>query len=436
MRWLHAAALAAMVLSLPRLVVAEEKVLTLEGTLALARERAPSLLAARARIDEARGRLVGASVLLRDNPELEGGAGRRTLDAEEFVEADLGLSQTFELGGRRRSRIASASAGVDRETAASQDTARRLIRDVSVAFYQALYAEHRVRLAVEAESMAAEVLRIAQVRLEAGDAPELDVNLARVALARSRADLRSAESMPEAVLGELRVLLGLGADEPIRVEGELRDRRRFESARARSDTSENPLGLGRTLHPRWGPSLGELETLMATGSLRADLRTLEAEAREAEAEQRLGKGFRWPDLGLGVRYEREEDADIALGTLKFTLPVFERGQGLRAESSARARRLRLEIDAGKGIVAAEIRTAFEVHRRRVAAVEEVEGEVAVLLDQNESMALRAYEEGQIGFGEFLLVRRETLDTRADHLTRLLEAAIAGVELEAAAGVLD
>src|SRR2546426_12647790 len=70
-RLLRAAVIAATLLCWPCLGVSQDAVLTLDQALARARERAPSILSAKARIDEARGRLAGASVLLRDNPLIE-----------------------------------------------------------------------------------------------------------------------------------------------------------------------------------------------------------------------------------------------------------------------------------------------------------------------------------------------------------------------------
>ena len=63
-------AVAAALLS-PRPTGAAEVTLTLQGALDLARERGPSVLAARGRIEEARGRRAGAAILLRDNPEVD-----------------------------------------------------------------------------------------------------------------------------------------------------------------------------------------------------------------------------------------------------------------------------------------------------------------------------------------------------------------------------
>jgi outer membrane protein TolC len=58
-------------------IQAQTTSLTLEQALNRARTRAPALRAARARIEEARGRLQGASILLQANPVIEGTVGPR-----------------------------------------------------------------------------------------------------------------------------------------------------------------------------------------------------------------------------------------------------------------------------------------------------------------------------------------------------------------------
>jgi cobalt-zinc-cadmium efflux system outer membrane protein len=195
--------------------------------------------------------------------------------------------------------------------------------------------------------------------------------------------------------------------EPLAVRGDLRDRRRYT-----------------------------LQDLLVRAPERPDLRALEAGIQEAQAEVRLGEGLRWPDVTLGFRYLRETPADVAtLGTLTFTLPVFTRGQELRATGAARARRLRQELETGRRVVDSEVQSAFAVYRHRVEAVEELERRALPVLDDNEALARRSYEAGRMSLAEFLLLRRETLETRVAYLDRLLEAALAGIELEARAGVL-
>jgi cobalt-zinc-cadmium efflux system outer membrane protein len=83
-----------------------------------------------------------------------------------------------------------------------------------------------------------------------------------------------------------------------------------------------------------------------------------------------------------------------------------------------------------------VRAAFDVYNLQAAAVEELERDALPSLEENETLARRSFEEGEIGLAELLLIRREGFDLRAIYTERLLEAAIAGIELESRAGVLQ
>jgi len=409
MRLLARAALAAAFLVFaPRPAGCDELTLTLEQALALARERGPRVVSAGARIEEARARLAGASILLRENPVLEGGAGQRSADdGDDTVDASIGVHQTFELGLPRRARMAGAEAGIERASAARDDSLRRLLREVALAFHGALHAEQSLRLAGSAEDLAAEVARIAERRHLAQDVPILDVNVSRAALSRARSERRVADAALATSVGELRVLLGMDAAERVRIQGDLRSARRFA-----------------------------LADLLAKARDRADLRALAAQLAEAEADVRVARREAWPDLGLGGRYERDDRDDVVLAEASLELPIFDRANGARSEASARARRLRLDLAAARRAVSARVEAAFVAHERRAQAVEELETSALPLLDENESLARRSYEAGELALGELLVIRRETLDTRREYLDRLLEAAVAAVEVESAAGAIE
>ncbi|HWR35414.1 MAG TPA: TolC family protein [Clostridia bacterium] len=384
----------------------QSEVITLEQALARARNRGPQIILSQYRIDEARGRLAGASVFLQENPTVETAIGPRISPSGDTTDYDVSLSQSFELGGRRSARMAGARAGLERETAASRDVLRRLLRDVSVAFARGLAAKQRLKLAEQSSKIAGELFQSMERRYQAGDVPILDVNLARNSAARARADVRSSQAAYASAVGELRILLGVTAEEPLDIAGDLRDRRRFD-----------------------------LSTLTALCSERPDLRALAAERDEAQAEVQLGNAFRWPTVAPSFNYKRDQGDRIVQGGLSFTLPLFNRGQELQAVGQARTRRLERELEASKRAVWVEVQTAYDVYNLQVSAVEELERDALPSLEENETLARRSFEEGEIGLAELLLIRREALETRIAYAERLFEAAVAGIELEARAGVL-
>ena len=398
---------AGLFLVLPLACWGQERTLILEQALDLARTRAPIILSARARVDEARGRLKGASVLFQQNPTLEMEAGPRLSTPNSFTDVDVALTQEFELGGRHKARIAGAEAGVAKEVAGSGEVTRRLLREVAVTFSRALAARERLRLLTTTEKLAQEFLAIADRRYRAGDVAILEVNLSRTSLARARAELRIATADLSTELGELRVLLGMRIGESLAVAGDLRERGAYEQSAL----------LSRSLEER------------------PDFQALQAELGEAQADVRLGEGFKWPDFGLTTRYKRDTGDNVYQGGIKITLPVFSRGQELQDVGSARASRIRLEMEALRNAVQHEVASSFETYESRVEASSELERGALPSLSDNETLSKRSYEEGEIGVAELLLIRKEMLDTRLAYVNSLLEAKLAEIELQFRAGVL-
>jgi cobalt-zinc-cadmium efflux system outer membrane protein len=277
---------------------------------------------------------------------------------------------------------------------------------VSTAFWQAVAAREQVQLAHSADKVANELSESMRKRYEAGDITVLDLNVARTAAARTRVQLREAEAEQVRALGDLRIFLGMDVATPLAVEANLAE-----------------------------PDHYDLDQLTAEAIKRPDLEATAAELRQAEAEIQLGRGSAWPDVALGFRYGRDEGSTIARGGLTFTLPVFSRGQELRAIGESRATRLRRELEAGRLAVVNEVKTAFEIQKRRAEAAAELRQNGVQVLDENEVLALRSFEEGEMNLLDLLLIRRDAFETRLLYLGQLLETRLAGADLEARAGVL-
>jgi cobalt-zinc-cadmium efflux system outer membrane protein len=396
------AALAVAVLAVPGGVAAQAG-LSLPEVLAAARERAPRIVGARLALEEARGRLAGASIRLTSNPEVEVAAGDRR-HAGRSTDLDVGVSQRFDAPGARAARVAGATARLAEATAAADEITRTVLRDAARAYYRAVFAAERLRLLASAETLASSVFGAADRRHRAGDIPVLDVNLAKASLARARAERLAGEADEAAALGEIRALLQ--RQDTVAVRGDLA-----------IPAAPDPAALRR-----------------ASGD-RPELRALDAAIRDADAEIALGRAMGRPEFGVAARYQREEGSRIVLGGVTVTVPVFAKGQELLAVGSARAARLRAEREATRTRIRIELDAALAAYDKRVAAARLLEAEALPSLGENDALTARSFEVGQIGLTDLLLIRRELLDTRVQYLSTILEAALARVELDAAAAVL-
>ena len=387
--------------------VRAQVVLTLEETLARAREHAGAVLVARARIAEAEAGMLDAAARYRDNPVIEGSAGPRTGGGRWSTDVEIGVSQQFETGGQRQARIAGARAGVERQRAEVQQAARDVVIEAASAFLDGIAAMERLQVAEGADAIARELLNTTERRFALGDIAAIDVNLARIEAARSTAALVAARADLTAAAGALRALLRIPSTEPIELRGALRL-----------------------------PPAPPLERLEASVGQRPEFAVFAAELREAEAQQQLGRALTKPDLGIRAGYEREESSNILLGGLTVTIPAFHQGQSTRAAGVARANRLRTESEVVRQRAVADLRTAYGVYEQRAALAAALEKDATPSLLDNENLARRSYEAGEMNLMDFLLIRRDAVETRLGVVDRRLEAARSRLTVDVIAGVLQ
>jgi cobalt-zinc-cadmium efflux system outer membrane protein len=382
----------------------QEKALTFEEALSLARERGAAVALAKGRTGEALARREQAGRRFQENPVLEIDGGPRSA-ADGSFDFAAALSQGLYSARLRSARLAGAQAVLERAESELEEARRAHLREVGAAFLQALAERDRMALQTRSRRAADELLAATERRYEAGEATALELNRARTVAAAARAALSATEAEAEGALAGLKALLGLPAAEAVEVRGALA-----------------------------APFL-EIEPLLARLDERPDLRALAAELREAQAEALLGEALSRPEWGVRGGIAREEDAEILTAGFVVSLPVHNRGQETLAVGRARAEALRQALASARAAAEAEVRGRHATLLRRLAAVRELEATALPALDDSESLALKSFEAGEIGLGDLLLIRREILETRLSHLDRLLEASLTRLELEAAAGAL-
>ena len=404
MRVPYARLIAAALLFQSTSAAAEQVELDLDTTLKRAATAAPAMVSANGRVREAEASRVGAAALLSSNPEIEVEAGPR-YGVERTTDLDVRLGQSFDLGGRRGARRDVAEAGVRLARAEVDASTREVQLEAALAYYEALHGERLVETMQRAADLTQRAAEVADQRRKAGDITDLDVDLAKAAAGRARAMVRVAEAERASTIGRLAKLLVLAPDDTIVLRGDLRPK------------------VALTL-----------DTLAPTVAKRADLLALAAESKVAGAELRLARASGWPDLGLWVGYQREEDTDIVLAGVRLTLPLFQRAQGDRAIARAKASRVDAQIQVATRVASREVRDAFAIYEQARGAVETFEAEVLPTLDDAEQLLTKSLEAGQLTVADFLLARKELLDGRREYLEHLLAHAKARVTAQLVAGV--
>lgn len=374
----------------------------LRTALARARERAPAAIAARARIDEARARRIGAGVLLTQNPELEVGAGRRFGDPNTLA-LDAQLAQPLELL-RRGPRIGVADAEVAHAQASNAAALRELDLEVTTRFYEARYAELFAAVVSHDSELAARGYEAAARRRKAGEVTDLDVDLAAISLGRARAAVAAAQAQRADAVGRLAVLIGANPDDAITLAGDL------------------------------APDTLALDELRAAVLARADVRELAAESSVAHAEARLARANARPDVGVWIGYQLDETDPVVVGGLTLMLPMWNRAQGERAQARAKARRADAVRAAVTAAASRQVLDAFEAYARARDAVAIFERDVVPAIADAELLLDRSITSGQLAIDHYLTARQEILGGRREHLERQLQLARAAATARFVAGV--
>lgn len=377
-------------------------VITLDDVISIAQRDAPAPRVARARIDEARSSLIGARLRSTENPVLESTIGPRW-GAGRSTDFDVTLLVPLKLGPARGHRVAAAEAEAEQAQFLAEESLRTSRGDAVAAYFRVLHAQRRVALATERLALATEAEQIAQDRKTAGDVAEFEVDLARGEVARARSAVASGDANLMRRVADLRAQLGIDAEQVVTVEGAL----------------EGWASLGVD-DPARTPS-------------RPDVEVVRTEIAIAEAEAALATTSKRPDVALRLTYAHEEDADIALIGVSVSLPLFNRGQGELGRARAREKRARVELEVHEDVVATEIDGARDSYKAFVDALAPLVEDALPAATKNAEKAIDSYRAGKIDLSALLLIRREALETRLEHLDALLEASLAAVDLWVALG---
>jgi len=366
------------------------------------------LVAARYDIDTADAEKLTAR--LRPNPELSVSSSNLPLNLSgDFFKQQTysyAISQTFELGGKRRKRIDSASANSELARGEFQTVVWQLTNDLKKKFYAVLLAESLLKLAKENQKTFAETIKHTTELYQVGEISGLDLKRLEVEKLKFDTDVANSERDYEVAVRDLRVTLG-------------------------GDYRAMEIDVAGTLdYQPYEFSLTELRDKALTA--RPDLKAAQLSERAADASIRLQNAQRIPDLTLGTGIDQ-----VPLGTNTYTLgvgialPVSNRNQGERAKALIEKRKAQNQQQLITNQVLSDVDkalVAFGIQKRRV---ELYRTGVLTKVDDIQNLtefSLKAGESSTIDLLDAIRTRRETLasyyQTLFDYQASLLDLELA------------
>ncbi len=359
--------------------------LTLSEALSRVAEQNPELraLAFELRALEARARQAAA----RPNPELstdlENVGGSGDFRGTEAAEWTLALSQLIELGDKRRLRIETTHA--EQGVAAADIEIRRI--DVAAEtlrrFVQVAGDQDELILTRRATELTARTLTAVEQRVKAARSPIAELHRARVAFDRAQLAQQHAEHALRASRRQLAALWGeTGAT--------------FSSVLAKLYVI---------------PAIDDFAVLEKRVAESPTAQRYLSEARLREAELRLARSRRTPDIVLGAGLRRLEESGDTAAVLSFSVPLPIRDRNAGAIREAEIRRDRVSADRDAVLIEVQARL-FELYQELLHARTETEQLRERVLPEMEE-ALRqteyAYERGRYSYLELVDARNSLID---------------------------
>ncbi len=324
-----------------------------------------------------------------------------------FVQAQ----QLFELAGKRGYRIESAGFGAQSAEAAFEDAVRQLGFTVKDSYYRVQLAQRRLALAEENRDRFSRILDINTIRFKKGYIAEVDLIRIRLQTVDFHSQVIQSLQEAETARGDLRQLLRLSPATTLELTTDLEFR-------------------------RIDPEIGKLRVVAI--DVRPDVRSKRFTYSQREADLRLAKAYRVPDLTVGTGYaiqgaQGPDNPQQWALNFGMPLPLFNRNQGGIRQAEVAVQTAEADLNKALNVVENEVEVAYRnlMHSRRL-----VEAYVGGVLDDARAtftIVERAYERGGATILDLLDAARTSRTIQQNYIEALFNYQRNVLQLESAVG---
>ena len=379
------------------------------------------LAAVRHEIEAARGLVQQAS--LRPNPQLE-------IERKEQINGPdndtmVGAMLPLELGGRRSARILVAQRELEMKESLLADRERLLAAEVRAKFGEALGELLKLGFTEDLLLATDEGYRLVSARVTEGRTAPLEQNMVLVEVNRIRSMRERNEGKVEVAMLELRNLMGMRPEEPLRLRGDL-------------DHLTDPLpsvAISTEVALRARPDLQAARVLETLA---------EARIAQARADGRVDAGlsakyelmnFGFPQRGFnsnGQLVPIEGRFHSVVVGVTLDLPVRNRNQGAIAAAVSERAAATQRREFAELTVQREVASAFALYQSAARAAEIYRVGVQGQANANLEVIRQTYDLGSKSLLDVIAEQRRFIEVQTGYIDALVDAYQGRVEIERAA----
>jgi cobalt-zinc-cadmium efflux system outer membrane protein len=327
---------------------------------------------------------------------------------------DVGLSYPMDwyLFGKRVAAMRSASAEVRVSRAEYQDLVRVRVLEAALAYYDVVEAQALVDLARQDVENFLAVEQIAEIAVENGAVPRVELNRIRLDRLNSQQALREAQRDVQVAKAELQVLMGGFVPGVISGSPPTSDFRVDDIAQ---ETSIDDLVL----------LTDDLSGLIALARQnRPDIQALNLRIAQRQAEMELERRNAYPEVTPSFGYTRQfqqraigfpDVSSWGVG-LAMTLPVNDRNQGNRQRAFASYRQDSFQLQSGLIDLQAEVQSIHAELNTSSANAKAIAQDQLQLAEEVRDSIRRAYEAGGRPLIDVLDSQRNYRETYANFIS--------------------
>lgn len=394
--------------------------MTADEAVTFALEHNSELEAVRQETESARAMVKQAR--LRPNPILDVGGSRMLAGTDNSLMVSGTLP--LELGGRRAARILVAEREVEIREQLVADRERILSAEVRSKFGEALAEALKLGFMEELLTTTKRGFRLVVARVVEGRTPPLEQNMVLVEVNRLRSLREISEGKVEVALLELRNLIGMGPEDPIRLKGDF------------SNLLDQPVPIA--------------EATQNALTERPDIQAARAAERFAEAEIDVARAAgRW-DASVNAGYQRmrsgfplrgvndagqlepiESGFNFATFGVTLNLPVRNKNQGAIEAAVATAEAAKRRLEFAELTVRREVATSYARYERAARAMEIFRAGVQGQSQANLDVIRQTYELGSKTLLDYIAEQRRFIEVENEFIDAVLQTYQARVEIERA-----